>query len=101
VSNKKKKLKKPSVKPAPTFQIEKVRWKDHFSSNYGWHDLDDLETKPRICVTVGIVVAEDAETVTLGQDMTENLRVSSTTTVLKACIVDRINLGEIIYAKKD
>lgn len=105
MSNKNKKPKKPSKKqqkitttPAPSFQIEKIKWEDHFSGNTGWtYDHSLLRTDPTLVITVGIKVAEDKKTVTLAQNMGENLAVADTTTIIKSCIVTREQVGEISY----
>lgn len=109
MSNKKKKLKKPLTRASkttvgietPTFSIVKVRWEDHFSGNAGWSLIDSLRTNPHINVTVGIKVAEDKKTMTLAQNMGENMAVADTTTILKNCIVDEENLGAITYGIKE
>ena len=99
-----KKIKKQSKKSAASTEIEfpiiKLQWKDHFSGNHSWAMAEDHRTDPMVNVTVGIVVNEDDETITLAQNMAENMLSADTTTVLKNCIVKRSRLGEVVYDKK-
>lgn len=96
-----KRTKKPSKKSETiSREISKILWKDHFSSNYTWTHLEDMKHTPVINVTVGIVVHEDKEVVTLAQNMCSANRGADTTTVLKNCIVKRENLGEVQFAKQ-
>ena len=97
MSKKIKKQKKKSEVTTIEFPVLKLQWKDHFSGNHTWGMAEDHRTEPMINVTVGIVVREDDETVTLAQNMTEHMMSADTTTVLKNCIVKQTRLSEIIY----
>lgn len=84
-----------------TFDIVKVYWKDHFSGNRGWvSEASDLRTAPMICTSVGFQVHESEETLTLAQNMGENMNMADCTTILKNCITSRKVIGQVVYDKK-
>jgi hypothetical protein len=98
-----KRTKKPSKKlktTTKTYEIMRVDWKDHFSGNKMWGLVDDLDTTPKHCVTVGMKVHEDKETITLCQNMSQSVVVADTTTIIKSCILKTKTLGAITYERK-
>ena len=101
---KSKKKKKQSVKFEATttksFDIVRLDWYDHFSGNYQWSHIDDLDTVPRICTAIGAKVRESKDTITVVANLTDNMRVADATTVLKSCLVKEVKLGTIEYGKK-
>lgn len=104
MNNKKKKLKSKSetTEKIQSYDILKVFWKDHFAGTHTWvSDVKDLRTKPLICVSVGFKVHEDKETLTLAQNMGENLTMADTITIIKNCITKRDEIGSVEYGKKN
>jgi hypothetical protein len=104
VSNKKKKLKKPSAKPLETlktFEIVRLDWNDHWSGNHAWFDpAEGLDHKPKLCITVGVVVKEDKDGITVAQNMGTAMQAADTTFIMKSCIVNKKVLGQLTYAKE-
>ncbi len=103
MSNKKKKLKKPlekKYKDLKTFDIVRVDWHDHWSGMHQWSHPDDVDHTPKTCVTVGVVVKEDKNGITLAQNMGTAMQVADTTYVIKKCIVSRKVLGQLAYGKE-
>ena len=101
MSKKKKKPNKPSknLKVLKTYDLLRVDWKDHWSGNSQWNFVEDIVTSPVICVSTGILVHEDKDSLTLAQSIGTNQKISDTITLIKGCIVDRIKLGEIKFAE--
>ncbi len=99
MSKKKKKLVKKSGGPKKVFEVERITWKDHFSSSQKWVDPSEVRSTPMINMSVGFRIKEDKDTVTLAQNMGENLTVADCTTIIKSCIVKRLVLGAIHYDK--
>lgn len=95
----KSKLGRTTPVPVKTFDIVRIDWKDHWSSNEGWTDPADVRHKPFLCVTVGMVAKEDRQGITLTQNMDTNMKVANTTYILKNCIVKQTKLGSVEYAK--
>jgi hypothetical protein len=110
VSNKKKKLTKPSKKVSTSgggtkskkiveYPIEKVFWKDHWTGNGQWSDKVE-NPRALICTSVGIRVHEDNDVLMLAQNMSPNERFADTITIIKGCITKRSKLGSIFYDKE-
>jgi hypothetical protein len=101
--SKKKKTQKSKSETIVTksFDIVRVDWKDHFSGNYSWGNIEDMDVTPKICTSVGVLVRDDDETVTLAQNLTESQRVADSTTILKSCIIKQAKLGVIQYGKTE
>lgn len=101
MKSKKKKLKKPSV-PTVTkkFDILRVTWNDHWSGQHRWSAPEEVEHKPKLCVTVGINIKEDKDGITLAQNMGTEMQFADTTYVMKNCIVQSTKLGEVSYGKE-
>lgn len=101
MSKKTKKPKKPLKTTQVEYPIEKVFWKDHFSSNSGWTTRDKLTgaASPMICASVGINVLENKEVLVLAQNMSSNHSLADTVTILKNCITKRSKIGSMFYDK--
>lgn len=106
MKSKNKKLKKPSANLKPgnkgVWEVFRIDWEDHFSGNHAWvQDPQELNTKPYICVSVGVLVKDDGKTITLAQNMGTNEQIADTITILKNCVIFKKKLGEIIYGTKE
>lgn len=103
MSKNKKKPNKPSKntsKVVKTYKILRIDWFDHFSGNKYWSAPSELRTSLPICTTVGMKVAEDKRSITLAQNAATFENVADTTTIIKSCIDDIVELGEIRYVEK-
>lgn len=101
-----KKKKTPKNKSAATkkalksYPILRVDWKDHWSGNNQWQEPHVVKHRPAQCVSVGVLVKEDKEGLTLAQNMTSNEVVADTVYILKNCITHRTKLGTVAYDKE-
>lgn len=70
----------------------KVVWKDHFSQELksGWGE--DLDITPVLVTSVGVVVKENKEVVTLAQNLSDGGHRGNTMNILKALIKSRKTL---------
>jgi hypothetical protein len=104
VSKKKKTPKAKSVTtkktPVKSYPILRVDWKDHWSGNNQWNNPDGIKHRPMHCVSVGVLVKEDKEGLSLAQNMTSNEVVADTVYILKNCITHRTKLGSVSYDKE-
>ncbi len=62
-----------------------VRWQDHFNRS-GWHDADSPDLEPLIIETVGWVVGESDEMISLSPTITQNGRTDFSESILKCAI---------------
>ena len=87
MSKKKKKLTENSL------PIEKIVWKDHFSSQLksGWQGAD-LDITPVVVTSVGHKVVEDKEVVALSQNADQSGTHGNVIAILKNCIISRKTL---------
>ena len=85
-------------------KLQLIRWADHYSDDDGaWKSLEEERKKPvfpMVCQSVGWVLREDKDTVTLVANLdgrpskTADLHGYGLTHVLKATIVRRVTLRE-------
>ena len=74
-------------------KLQHVVWNDHFSTNGKWLDPSEIKRDLLKCETVGMLVAEDTESIVLAPTWCEgNSMVSDPMTVIKGCIVSRRTL---------
>lgn len=84
------------------YKLVQVDWLDHCSHTITqWREVPEIkELKPVLCHTVGYVLHETDEFITVGQTLSISEDLEDTTTgdmlILKACIkhIKEINLGE-------
>ncbi len=53
-----------------TTKLVLLHWKDAVTPTQGWTDINELETELAECVSVGFVVEENDETITIVSHMT-------------------------------
>jgi hypothetical protein len=53
-----------------TIKLVLLHWKDAVTPTQGWTDINELETELAECVSVGFVVEENNETITIVSHMT-------------------------------
>ncbi len=53
-----------------TTKLVLLHWKDAVTPTQGWTDINELETELAECVSVGFVVEENNETITIVSHMT-------------------------------
>lgn len=78
---------------APHAGFEVVTWVDSFGLEGGWQHVEDVSTQPVTIASVGLVLAEDADSLTLaahvGYHGSERAQVGGALTIPKVAIVQR------------
>lgn len=70
-----------------------IRWEDHFSTNGRWFTIEELNLRPHINESVGMLVHEDDKAVVLASSWsTINNTFNDPVYILKSCIVSRKNM---------
>jgi hypothetical protein len=71
-------------------KIQQIIWKDHFSSNGRWMNIEDMNLRPHMNVSVGKVMHEDKESVVLASSWSQmNDLFNDPIYILKSCITVR------------
>ena len=82
------------------YPIVRIEWLDHVGSDFGWvMHKSDLKPRAMRVFTVGMVVYEDDEIITVAQTMSEMEQLSMTMTILKNCIKHTEHLGNLRYVQ--
>jgi hypothetical protein len=84
-------------------KIEYIKWLDHSANQEGWIMPEAQQAFPFEIESVGYTGYEDEEIVNLIQNVSPDL-ISNVMTILKACIVERIELiseDDIIDEQKE
>lgn len=77
------------MKMPPLLYLE---WLDHCSGSYGWREPEDYDAETVLCKTVGWVMAETDEAITLAQSSEGGGKFSGEFIVVKSCIKRRVKL---------
>lgn len=72
-------------------RLVEIEWKDHNSLKGGWRSIDDIKShaKPSIIQSVGAIVYEDDEIVSLIHTYSDESQALHGMNILKNCIVKR------------
>lgn len=80
----------------PFADFEAVLWLDSFGLEAGWQHVEDVSTQPVTIASVGLVLAEDADSLTLaahvGYHGSERAQIGGALTIPKVAIVQRARL---------
>lgn len=77
------------------YEIWKIEWKDHTSSYGGWSKPSDLDLAVLVITSVGYLINETKETITLALNFSNNEdgKVNTYITIIKSCITFRKKLS--------
>uniref|UniRef100_A0A6M3L2X1 Uncharacterized protein n=1 Tax=viral metagenome TaxID=1070528 RepID=A0A6M3L2X1_9ZZZZ len=65
-----------------------VEWEDHYTQG-GWRHIDDINTKPALCKSVGLLVKETPKTIVISSSLFGDDIYTEPLVILKSCIKKR------------
>ena len=66
-----------------------IKWLDHFSSDRGWHVPEEFKAEPYSVESVGILVNETKDYITIATNVARDGQVSCFMSILKKGILEK------------
>ena len=82
-----------SKKKKTTYNLYKIDWKDA-CSNTSWRALDECRLNLLVVHSVGWLVGENKEVISLAQQLSANGTAADTINIPKSCIVNKYKLPD-------